>query len=259
MERALEKIDRANEHAHLIDQEIRTWFQEYPYTISEKVNSDFTRHSLILSVGTPPPLRRWSLIFGDAVHNLRCALDHLVYAISVHELKSDPPPNQGITQFVINDRGNDFKSKFWRIKDLSDSVRKAIEGVQPYNRPHAFLPPALALIRDLDDSDKHRLIRVAVHKPISFDVSLTGFGFDVSDLTFENPIVELVDGAELAWITSKRPTPYAKLEASVTLSVVVTHDTGPTGIYATGIERLLINELIPEVREVVQIVADAVP
>jgi hypothetical protein len=62
------------------------------------------RHSLILRVLKLPALERWSLVAADCVHNLRCALDHLVYAIAVYESGQDPPPNHRGLQFPIAER-----------------------------------------------------------------------------------------------------------------------------------------------------------
>jgi hypothetical protein len=45
-------------------------------------NPDFTRYSFIIRELRRPAFKRWALIAGDCIHNLRSALDHLVYAIA---------------------------------------------------------------------------------------------------------------------------------------------------------------------------------
>jgi len=197
---------------------------------------------------------------GDSIHNLRCALDHLVYTISVHELNADPPPNAGKCAFVIKDAPNDFRSNHWHIEALSLPVRKAIESVQPYNRKHPILPPLLAVLRDFDDADKHRLIKVVLQRPYEFNISAIGPGLRPEDHHFESPYVDLADGAEIAWVTSKHPTPHLQLQGRVTATIAVEHAPGPSpgGIERTGIERLLLEDLLPEVREVIRIVSAAV-
>lgn len=253
------KIERAREHADLLDKELTAWIDGNPYALHLKVNSDFTRYSVIISILKPPPLQRWSLIFGDAIHNLRSALDHLIYAISIHALKADPPPNERRSAFLINDTPSDFKSKHWRVADLSQPVRQAIESVQPYNRKHANMPPLLTLLRDFDDADKHRLIKVVLQRPVEFNISITGPGLRPEDQHFESAYMDVVDGAEIAWITCKRPTPNLQLNGGVTLTIVVEHVPGPLGVQRTGIERLLLEDLLPEVREVIEVVSGAVP
>jgi hypothetical protein len=42
-------------------------------------------------------------MIGDCLPNLRCALDHLVYAIAIHESGQSPPPCEGSLAFPICD------------------------------------------------------------------------------------------------------------------------------------------------------------
>lgn len=252
------KLERAGEHGRLLDQELDAWLKDTPYALSHKVSRDQLRHSVIVSILKPPPLTRWALFVGDAVHNMRSALDHLVYAISVHELKLDPPPNQGRCAFLINDTRDDFRSKHWRIKELSEPVREAIESVQPYNRKHPTMPPLLGVLRDFDDADKHRLIKIVLQQPTDIKVSATGPGVRPEDLRFETAHANVVDGFEIASVTSRSPMPHLKIDCSVTLSVAVEHAPGPAGHERRGIEACVLEDLLPEVHQVVEIVKAAV-
>jgi hypothetical protein len=121
------------------------------------------------------------------------------------------------------------------------------------------MPPLLAVLRDFDDADKHRLIKVVLQRPTEFNWTISGPGLIPDDHHIESPYVDLVDGAEIASVTSKRPTPYLQFKGRVTASIVVEHapGAGPDGIARTGIERLLLEDLLPEVREVVRIVSAA--
>lgn len=144
------KLERAGEHGRLLDQELDAWLKDTPNALSHKISRDQLRHSVIVSILKPPPLTRWALFLGDAVHNMRSALDHLIYAISVHELKLDPPPNQGRCAFLINDTRDDFRSKHWRIEELS-----------PYERP------LKAFNRTIEST------RPCLHSSVSFAISMT--------------------------------------------------------------------------------------
>ena len=155
-------------------------------------------------------------MLGDAIHNLRSALDHLVYAIGVHESKGQlSAQKRKQSSFVICNNPNDLKSKYWHIAPLSVGVRTAIEGVQPYVRPLATMPPLLAVLRDLDDADKHRLLTVVLSQP-------TRAAFrNVRNLIPEQK-VELVihsgsleDGTELGAIALDRPTANVKYDFDV--------------------------------------------
>src|ERR1035441_5945672 len=152
---ALAKIVRAKELFDGLDDEVRAWQDTKPYTFTHEVNAKFTRYSIVAYVHNEPPITHWSLIISDIFHNLRCSLDHLIYAVAVHE-SADA---EGI-QFPICDvplNSNDRR----RIKSLSDPVRTAIDLVQPYNRGNPSLPqPPLAILRDIDNTNKHRLLKL---------------------------------------------------------------------------------------------------
>lgn len=252
------KSARANEHAGTLKDEVRAWIDEKTYRLVPQVNADFTRYSVILRIEKAPDFERWALLLGDAVHNLRAALDHLVYAISVHELKTDPPHNEGVSAFLINDSPNDFRSKYWRIKDLSRTVCAAIESVQPYNRKHALLPPLLAVLRDLDDSDKHRLIPVVLSQPTE------GYFENIRNLIAGQQVAFIIhagsvkDGTEVGAIVLDRPTLNVQYNFQISLSIAARHAVGPKGHTMTGVAELVNDFLIPEVNDVIGIVRAAV-
>src|SRR2546423_118876 len=88
------KLTRSQEHAQAVKNEAQAWTDRHPYTLIEKTNSDYTRFSLILRVNEAPPIQRWSLMVADCISNLRTALDHLVYAIAIHESGSTAPMHE---------------------------------------------------------------------------------------------------------------------------------------------------------------------
>ena len=97
------RIGNAEEYLDTLKNQIKSWMDENPYSVAIKTNSDFTRYSFILNIEKKPPLQKWSLMASDIVHNLRCALDYLVYAIAVYESGKEVPPNNlSIRQTAIN-------------------------------------------------------------------------------------------------------------------------------------------------------------
>src|SRR5208283_1653448 len=102
------KISRGINHAQAVESEIRAWMNGSPYRLVHEFNSDSTEHSLVFRVISKPELERWALMVGDAIHNLRCCLDHLVYAIAVHESGKNPPLNWDSLQFPIYDEPDRF-------------------------------------------------------------------------------------------------------------------------------------------------------
>src|ERR1700733_2348468 len=54
----------------------------------------------------------------------------------------------------------EFEKQRYRIKGLSDKAQTFIEQRQPYNVRTKKMPPQLAILSGLDNSDKHRLLSV---------------------------------------------------------------------------------------------------
>lgn len=123
----------------------------------------------------------WPLLAGEAIQNLRSALDHLVYEKSGGNRRTQFPIFTDACEFqVLSPR---------KLKGVPETVRAKIEEVQPYRfEPvHAAEHP-LAQLSSLSNLDKHRV--------------LTTF---VSSVTHEG--VGVPEGTELIWgdiATNKR-------------------------------------------------------
>lgn len=160
------KIDRAEEHLNALYGEVHAFLE--PYSDFEPVYHAFdgTWHTVnVRPIIDEPPLRL-SVICGDAIHNLRAALDHLVWQLVV---AAGNKPSKG-NSFPIYSAAKDFdRDVRFREKKRGpgplggiDPNRKAwttIEQAQPY---HSRRPPGdpLAMLKTLDDMDKHRTLAV---------------------------------------------------------------------------------------------------
>jgi hypothetical protein len=196
------------------------------------------------------------LIAGDCVHNLRSALDHLVYAIAIDQSPTGKLADERAIAFPIKDASKDFNSVRRRLKELSLPVQAAIEAVQPYNRAHATLPPLLAVLRDLDDADKHRLLQLAVSKLSQWKfVNVRGLAPDQAK-TIVFHVGDVEDGTEIAAIALDRPTPDVSYQYEGVLVIALCNAIGPPEVSRTEISALL-HALDAEVREVVRLVLAA--
>lgn len=252
------KLARAEEHRDALERELATWGHDNPYELLREVNAEFTRFSVRLRIKRSPDLVRWGLLFGDCIHNLRCALDHLAHAIARHELRGQVPDDVAYNlQFVLARDPSEFarQMKSKRANVLSQPVRTAIEQVQPYKRPHPSVPPLLALLRDLNNTDKHSLIRPALHaatpratrfsRPIAADEKPV-------DGDVVSGVVE--DGAEVLWISLAKPARDFHIELDTSISVCIRHSLGPKPPDMTIITDLA-GALVEEVRQVIGIVS----
>ena len=251
------KLSRAKVHIETLEREIRIWSQSNPYSISKKTNEDFTRHSCVISILKQADRVAWSLIAGDAIHNLRSALDHLVYAIAVHQTNRDPPPGERILEFPICDTAKWFTKARTKLTMLSASVVDEIERFQPYNRTHKRLPPLLGMLRDFDDRDKHRLLRVVMDQPRSvewknLDTSILKSG---ESIEFVSSTAEVVDGTEIAAAVYPRSSYDTDYKIETFIVIAVKHRASPSGHTTSEVADVL-GELVPEIESIIKNVVD---
>ena len=203
------KLSRSQEHAQTFKTEFMAWSERNPYSLIKKRNADCTRHSIIIHVNEPPPIQRWSLLIADSFHNLRNALDHLIYAIATHEASPNKPPHERSLQFPITDSKDSFEIaiKRYQLGAISDPVRSAIENAQPYNRAHPTLPPLFSVLRDFTNSDKHKLLHLALTTPIQGNIGFSGNlpeGANCIPVPFAG---EINDETEIFAMVCDRPAP----------------------------------------------------
>ena len=265
------KVSRAKDHIQTVKDEVISWQDSSPYAIAQETNTDFTRWVLVIRLLKPADLLRrnllrWTLIIGDAVNNLRSALDHLIYAIAVHESGSNPPPDEKRLAFPICDTAGEFKDTAKRIKSLSSDVRTAVESVQPYNRPHPTLPALLAILRDFNNTDKHKLLRLAYSATSEGQVSFQWEGSRSEQpvpTSVEANTGELKDGAEVMAITVDRPSPDTQCKYDIKIIIALWHGGKPERTtFKPGAERdefaTLLTLLAEEVEAVIKVIVAAV-
>ena len=154
------KIDRAIELLDALDKETVAWFNTVPPPAGYYIEIDpkHTRIRVIVRVSNPPDTVRWALIFADIIHNLRCALDHAFWALLEEEFSTGLPKGADKLTFPIWDSPPNSNQRK-PFKPIGDKLLGAVESVQPYNHPTSDFPVhPLAIIRDIDNGNKHRLL-----------------------------------------------------------------------------------------------------
>lgn len=229
------KLTRAWDHFDALENIISAWMKSDLYGLTKEANADFTEHRLLYWCSKELDLETSSLIFGDAIHNLRSSLDHLIYAIAICKSGQVSPPDGRKLAFPITDSPELF-AEFCRKRLRSfvgdTKLLTALERVQPHVRKNPQFPPLLRQLREFDDADKHRLLQLAV-------VQCTGWEYcgTFGDIPPEaNPIGfipydgELKNGTRVVTIIPKCPTPKLNLQGfKLELGVIVKHELSPTG------------------------------
>jgi hypothetical protein len=130
-----------------------------------------------------PPVDPFGLLIGDALHNLRSALDALAYALALAFTNPLPKeianssefpifgdedwegtPNVGSNLFhQTTKKGNPAPgSGLFKIRGCDPRVQTIIEGLQPYKRGKDFRTHPLWIMHELDRINKHRLLHTTV-------------------------------------------------------------------------------------------------
>jgi hypothetical protein len=163
------KLARADSHIHDLDEILNPLAERATKSIVREPHGEPGNHWLFYRVTEVPEYDpSWSTIVGDALFNLRSALDHL--ANRLVELDGGIPCDR--TQFPIypsrtNDKGNPRNVTIQPGIGRKD-IRDALDQIQPYQEVekygHDLNDDALWLTRELCNIDKHRLLLTVVHR-----------------------------------------------------------------------------------------------
>jgi hypothetical protein len=160
------KIGRARLHGQTLRDSIEEWLNKKPLTATSEFIEGRTGYRLVVDeFSSPPLLEHWALLVGDCVHNLRSALDNLVYGLA--RIKADPPRDPRSIQFPIFASREAFQKSGAARATLEQLPARAAELVtawQPFHRDSAahIAADALNLLHHLSNQDKHRLPQVVL-------------------------------------------------------------------------------------------------
>jgi hypothetical protein len=169
LEGARRKVRRAREHLRTLETETAAYAESEPFTFDGDIEAE-SGHLVFTvrfrdSIEVPQGL---ALVAGDAVHNLRSALDHLAWALA----STGSGPGRW-TQFPIMELRDSYVQNVDRLLEgVGLEHRAQIERLQPYHvriaaeagRPATEIleefpyNTPLFLIARLDNMDKHRLL-----------------------------------------------------------------------------------------------------
>lgn len=192
------KLFRAHEHLDSIDAEIREFFEMDPYVLAAEADTE-TGERIRRVISTDATPIRLSLMIGDALHNLRSALDHLVWE------RSTPETRDANTGFPLSLRRENFVSSLHRIRGLSADDRAIVEALQPYHASDEEEARALPLrvIHDLNVADKHQFLHLTWLSLESATLVTNARGGTITHSeTFHGPFE---DGAILARVVVSPP------------------------------------------------------
>lgn len=165
-----QKLKRAEVHIGNLEREVTRFCNLKPYSVRVQEGTDQAtgrRIGRLIATRTPgvlDPNAEWVLLAGEAIYQLRSALDHLICQLVVLNGQSSKVANSRRHQFPIFEVAQRYAHKAGRMIDgVSHAVADMIAKEQPYARsPHAPRSDPLWILQDLNNTDKHRSIPVSV-------------------------------------------------------------------------------------------------
>jgi hypothetical protein len=159
------KLGRGAEHIAAVRELVDDWLAGPDFRIDRVRCADGRTEARVRLTGSPPP--RIAVVAGDAVHNLRAALDNAVYA-SARDAAGGTLDERTERRLEFPVVGDGTKADFDRLATerrklvgVPDRVRQVVEEHQPYHYNSAEHPDGHRFhpvwqVHDLDRIDKHR-------------------------------------------------------------------------------------------------------
>jgi hypothetical protein len=164
------KLKRAKEHLTDLQAKVRAFLDRGPYRVIRDEKTEPGQHLFRVQIRESVPAE-WGAIVGDAIHNMRSALDLLACEMVV---ANGATPDR-TTQFPFAATQAKFAAKGMpEIQAASQKARRLVARLKPYNGGN----DALWRIHELDIRDKHRLLVPvgASHAAVALDIRVPGPG-----------------------------------------------------------------------------------
>jgi hypothetical protein len=165
------KFRRAEHHLAEVHDLLRDYLNPPPYAIRRDENSDLGLSFWITLDRTPPD--EIALAAGDCIHNLRAALDHVIYELGCQHTQQQHvkgtafPILSDPTSWDATDKAGKLlpSSGLHKLSAVPDRARDSIKLLQPYDKAKDALfwqREGLLQLHRLDIADKHRNLNLAV-------------------------------------------------------------------------------------------------
>jgi hypothetical protein len=111
------KVSRANVHLDFLNERVKS-FAENMSSYKVETKDDWQTTEVFIDGEPEPPVEEWGAIIGDVVHNLRSALDHLVWQLTI--ANGNTPPNpipRGVNRGASGDTSASPSTPLTRASD----------------------------------------------------------------------------------------------------------------------------------------------
>ena len=146
----LAKIERAKEHVHELNGQVAEYLAGNPFQLRVRERSNPHDRLVYIEAKKPVP-EHFALILGDAVHNLRSAIDHISYGI-VH----DKAPQPGRVGFPFVDKAQRLAGAI-NTRQMNVAPKHVIDEIHAL-KPYPGGNDLLHAVKSIDERDKHHCI-----------------------------------------------------------------------------------------------------
>ncbi|HUA84091.1 MAG TPA: hypothetical protein VMB85_09555 [Bryobacteraceae bacterium] len=148
------KIRRAEHHIEDLERRVIAFDSKDSYEIVIEADTEAGYKAHKFRLRRPEMIDECSLVTGDAVGNLRAALDHVIYACTIANGHTNPPI--GACQFPFG--GNDQTSFDAKVQGRAAFVPKQIQTLLREFRAYKGGSSELWALNEVCNRDKHALI-----------------------------------------------------------------------------------------------------
>ena len=215
------KIARAADHLETLDAALSRFVRDGGFRMSSEPDPDTGEHVMrVYSQLQPPvpPSDATSVMVGDALHNLRSALDHLIWRLAKTPTRAN--------QFPIFDAPEAFKKESKRyLRSVPKTHGAKIEAYQPYPGRST----ALSTLAKLNDVDKHRLLLPGATSFAGLTGRFSGYGVNSLTVTGHD-WTPFEDGAEVYRLAIEPSGGPMNVKAEVSYTVVFRDPDSSIGV-----------------------------
>jgi hypothetical protein len=159
------KVERAKKYIQDLNVALKSFFDSKPYGVRTKSNPKAQQLIFYISRVSEPPVDI-ALIAGDAIQNLRSALDYLACQLYIIGSGNPEPPTRiGFPVFDSSDKYE--RGKLRKVQGMRPEAIEAIDLLKPYKGGN----DQIWRLHRLNNVDKHRLLIVCGSYFRSFDLS----------------------------------------------------------------------------------------
>jgi hypothetical protein len=242
---AQKKLARGIQQIKRLQREAKAFVDSEPYAFEIEPERRSPNEILYrcFAIERKAPPRNWPLLAGEAIQNVRSALDHAVWAAWRGVATNTGDGNH--TQFPICDDQDSWKGKQWQLKGVPSPVRTVVKRAQPYERvPQAPKLAPLANLRTLSNTDKHRTLATFA-SIVWFETVGVSSGVTIDEW-------DVAAGKRLG----KGKTPISSFLATSGSGVISEVNVKPSFTYDVGIEAMPLATLAQIVQVVFEILTE---